>query len=251
MKKLIGLLFTLAILGGIAYFFLGNNMIMTTMISQNVEKKVSISNNAYKKLSEYSGYNFSVKVVETEDGVDDTKLESEILLQKDNTNFYVKAEVKYDEGETTKTKTVYYEGTLTAGTIYQVLGSEASDKVKSEGSLADALLLMINGNTQIDLANLINYEANKVTKEQVEELDLKAKMAFSFKPFYFGQKFVVTDEDAGTVKTQSFDFGGKLRKIVNTTKAESIENEISVLINNPGKKVSFTKLTTEQKALFA
>lgn len=250
MKKLIGAIFILAILGGIAYFFLGNNMIMTTMISQNTEKKVAISNNAYKRLSEYSGYNFSVKTIETEDGVSDTKLESEILIQKDNANFYVKAEVKYDEGETTKTKTVYYEGTLMAGVIYQIVGSEASGKTSSEGSLEDALQIMTNENSDISLTDLIKYDANKTTKEEVEELDLKVKMAFSFKPFYFGLKFVTSDEEAGLTFTQRFDFGGSLRKVTFESKEENINNETSISINKPGKKVTFTKLTDEQKALF-
>lgn len=251
MKKLIALILILAILGGIGYIFLANDLMMVTVINNNAGKIVKHHNNAYKAASEYTGYDITYTNTNVEGGVEDELSTTELKIERDKDNYYVFANITF--ADASLNKTLRYEGTLESGKLYSASGEDKAVKTVADSTLSDALVNMTSEVGASIAMDIMDYELGKYTSDITEKLDLDAKLAFSFSPFYMGAKLIYTsvEEDVTQVVTEKISLTGKLHEVaIRSNASDNDYLEEKIQLNNPSKEVTVRALTEEEKAAY-
>ena len=250
-KKIIAFIIIVAILAGVGYIFLANDLMMITVISNNAGKIVKHHNTTYKKTSEYTGFDIIYTNTNVEGGVEDELSSSEIKLQIDKDNYYVFANISY--ADSTQNKTIRYEGTIDAGSLYVASGENKAVKTVTSSNLSDALIAMSSIQGANEIMGLMDYEKGKLTSDITETYDLDAKLAFSFSPFYMGAKLVYksVEESITQVRNEEISLTGKLHEIsIRSNSSDNDYAEEKIELNSPGKEVTVRALTEEEKAAY-
>lgn len=258
MKKLIALIITAAILAGIGYFFLANNLMMVHTISEKKEKLLVINNKAYAKIADQDEYAFTYTQTSFEGGVDRVKFTSTVTIKISTTAKVLKAEIVDKTAETAVEKTIQYQtndGVIDAGVIYT---KQSDTKTKSADTVTfeDALAIALNGgDDEVAIAEIFDYDGlEKKTQEAFDTNYKKTVMKFSFKPFYIGSRLIweSTDDSEPAITTtisKDVTLAGNLKRI--SSKIGESSNEcIERAVLFTGSSVSLNKLTAEQIAQY-
>ncbi|MDR0849976.1 MAG: hypothetical protein LBN07_00645 [Christensenellaceae bacterium] len=207
MKKIVGLIICLALLGGIAAVFLINDMAFTTLISQDQTKITGMLNRAEKKVQDADSYEFVISKDHFKNGV--TINREKIQLQSNNADSTLWAikEVKDADGKPISTTEYYYDGIELYRKITYTNNTTAFDAVTItyENTLAEILdfelvddeFLNITGFSDRTVESL--KAEDKVGDDVVGKKQTASHIAFSFSPFYLGERLVM--EATGTCMT--------------------------------------------------
>ena len=225
MKKIIPLVLLIAILAGVGYFFLANNLAMTTLISQNKTKIAQTYNKAVKGITTKTAYNYTVKEEVYKSGKVETTSTKQVKIIYNGdvvTKMYITITKPEEEQE------YYYEVVEGVATTYITTTPISKDKdaevtptyVKNSDYTPDDILdtlvgakpvFMQVGNvpTKSTLKLLKTFETT--TKEQ--HAKTKSSIIFSFSPFYIGARFTnkTKVEDVEQTFEACIDVTGKLK----------------------------------------
>ena len=224
MKKIIPLVLVIAILAGVGYFFLANNLAMTTLISQNKTKIANTYNKAFKSLNSKTAYEYVIKEEEYKAGKIETTCTKEIeIIYTDD----VITKMLILVTSQTEEKEYYYEVVEGVATTYITTtpitaeGDEATpmynkdttytpDQILDDLAGAKPTLFQVGDvATKTTLQLLKSFE--DTTKEQ--HATTKSSIVFSFSPFYIGARFTNKSTVEGVENTfeACIDVNGKLK----------------------------------------
>lgn len=214
MKKIIPLVLLVFIIGFVAFFFLNNNLAMSTLISQNYERITSTYNKAVKDVTKHSKYYYETTTKTYVNGkvstTDKTKVSialsdgevSAIYATVTSTEYEL--EVYY--GTTNDTKLAYVtktpKGAEPQKTVYE---NATADYVL--GTILDGSPVMfnVNGEERTALELLTKYQA--IDKKALKD---KVSSSISFSPL--GAKFKYTVSKTECYQA-TIDVLGKLHSI--------------------------------------
>ncbi|MCK9577184.1 MAG: fibroblast growth factor [Clostridia bacterium] len=225
MKKLLGLIIILAILGGLGYIFYSNNYAMTLIFKADNDKAITIINNAIENNSNWDYYNFitTTKKINTTTEDSATTEASLKIVKLEDDSYEFTGNVKKIEGTTTEEYTVYYK----EGKLYTL--SETS-KTWQTMTIEEAMTSIF------DTFSSSVFPATYSEIESSDFEDLKTTFAFDLSPFYFGQKFTITTSSLVPTIVLDVDFLGNLRNKTFSATYGALEMSISstyLTVNKP------------------
>lgn len=241
MKKFLKflLVFIIIIGGCAAYFFLANGKMMWHVVKTDKDELLTSLNNAITKVHDYGNFNFSFT---EKDNKSNDKRTGEILIKFDGEKRYFSATTTWVEGETTTNYSYYCEANGDVANLYIQSGEEKKYRVLTWNT---ALSTVFNST----LANILLKNDYQFPKENYDVLFKSSSVTFSFSPFYYGAQ-IELDGDGTNMK---FDISnrGIMRKIETSTKTTLSDYEQTLIVNKPGKEVTISKLSDEQKAEYS
>lgn len=249
MKKLFSLIITLAILGAIGFYFLGNNMLIISALSNNAEKLLVSYNNAMNDFAEAEWYDFVYEETITDDGVTKYVTKTNVLLGLTDTtiNYYIYLEDYDDDGDVESTKQFYFDDTISAGTLYmkQTVGTtitKTGTEMTSESDISNSIYLNTTNNSMFSLFLSAYFDYANTGKEIADfntpEADTPgnykgASLAFQFSNWFIGVNLVWSQaavEPAFTDMAFGIDLFGNL-KHTEIKNAENTTNYNSYIMN--------------------
>ncbi len=225
MKKIIPLILVIAILAGLGYFFLANDLAMTTLISQDKGRIAKTYNRSVKGINKKTAFNYTLKEEAYHEGEVETTVEKQIKIVYTNdevSKMFLTVTRPNEEME------VYYEVVGAVATTYitrtpiDKTGATVPTPVRELhtdytpdyilDTLVDAKPVFMqvgSTTTKTTLELLKTFE--DTTKEQ--HAQTKSSMVMSFSPFYIGAKFTNKSTVEGVEHTFEavLDVTGKLK----------------------------------------
>jgi len=259
MKKFIGAIVILAILGGLAYYFLASNLLMTTIFTQDKLKTVSVLNNALDKVAKANSLDLTIVTKKSDNGVS-TPISTLNLQTGKNGNadvLFAQLTVTDDSGimdvaDGLGTTTIYYDGT----DIYKKFapaGGGSAVYTKPDYGTADpiefALGLVMNYDLYQEIAakNLTAFYGDGVSSLSLPlaELNINDKtagitsgagMAFNWNPLIIGLGISVQKEDNPGDNSDGATSQSRWYGI-------SLENNLIQAVQKSGSKAQYTSIT--------
>lgn len=274
MKKLLGYIIMLAILGGSAFYFFGNNTLVYSSIINNTESLLICYNNAVNDYADATSYELNSELSVVTDGVSKKTwaVYAKRLKTETNANFYVCATNYNEDGSVSGTSVFYYEGTDSQGILYSSIVTGSSDPVKeclalsTQSAVSNGYLeLVANGGfiSAIVASVFEDYSTSGLTLSNFADNDFGnwqgAKLAFDFSNLFFGSTLVWSEPDSLEVDETAFtelnvgiDVFGKL-KLISYRDCEDNVNYSQVkynIVKYNDSSIAVPTLTNEQKATY-
>lgn len=215
MKKIVPLVLFLLIVGFVAFFFLNNNMAMTTLISQDYAKIATTYNNAVKGITGHSKLQFENETKTYVSGQVSTTRKTKVSV------IYDGEEVSKIYGTVSDTEfelEVYYEKGETESLTYVIKTPKSQDPQKTIYNNATPdyifdtileakpIMFALEG---VDSQTTLQIFSDYVEQDK-EQFKDKVSSNFSFKPF--GARFQLKISDTESY-TAGIDVLGKLHNI--------------------------------------
>lgn len=255
MKRIIPLILLLAIFAGLGYFFLANDMAMTTLISQNKERICNTYNRAVKSLNSKTAYDYTIKTETYVDGKVSTESTKEIkIIYREDVISKIYAITTTNDGEVE----VFYELVDGVGTTYVTTTPKGAEPERSKSTTytVDEVLDTVIGAKPVFLQ--VGDMASKTTQQVLREYQAttkedhaktKSSIVMSFKPFYIGAKFKTssTVDEVQNDFEAYIDVTGKLKKTSLRVGTDTNYTRTTNTFNNFNKGV---KIYWKDQALF-